>query len=217
MTREEKKLQTRKSLMDSALFLVGQGENFSNVSLREVAKNAGVVPTAFYRHFKDTEELGLNLVDELGMMLRKLMRSARQAQLPPAELIRNSVEMYVRYVAEHRNLFLFMVQCRTGGTPALRRAIRHELGFFGSELVTDIRQVSPQVRIDSQDMENIAQLIITTVANTTVDILDLPERSLQLQELIERTVKQLRIIFLGASLWESDRSAQINEKKQSQG
>jgi AcrR family transcriptional regulator len=207
MTRDEKKQQTRKSLMDSALFLVGEGENFANISLREVAKNAGVVPTAFYRHFKDMEELGLNLVDELGMMLRKLMRSARQSQLPAVELARNSVELYVRYVADHRTLFLFMSQCRTGGTPALRSGIRNELGFFATELATDIRQASSLPRIDTQDLEIISQLIITAVADTTIDILDQPENSLQLQELIEKTIKQLRVIFLGATLWESGRKS----------
>ncbi len=202
-TREEKKLQTRKALMDSALYLVGKGENFSNVSLREVAKNAGVVPTAFYRHFRDMEELGLSLVDELGMMLRKLMRSARNQQLPVEALIRNSVELFVAYVSEHKNMFMFMAQCRTGGTLALRNAIRSELGYFASELTTDIRQVSMLPNIDSKDLETFAMLVITAVADTTVEILDLPEKSLQQEELIEQTVKQLRLIFLGATLWKS--------------
>ena len=204
-TREEKKRQTRQSLMDSALFLVGQGENFSNVSLREVAKNAGVVPTAFYRHFKDMEELGLNLVDDMGMMLRKLMRATRQQKLPMEQLIKNSVELYVSYVAENRSIFLFMSQCRTGGTLALRNAIRNELGYFASELASDIRGIAMLPSIDNKDLESFASLIITTVADTTVEILDLPDKSLQQKELIEQTTKQLRVIFLGASLWKSDR------------
>lgn len=205
-TREEKKRQTRKSLMDSALYLVGLGDNFSNISLREVAKNAGVVPTAFYRHFKDMEELGLNLVDELGMMLRKLMRTTRQQQQPAEKMVSISVELYVEYVTEHRNLFVFMAQCRTGGTPALRNAIRSELGYFATELATDIRNLSTLPNIDTKDLEGIATLIITAVADITVEILDLPDKSLQQKELVEQTIKQLRVIFLGATLWKSDRS-----------
>ena len=77
LSREDKKRQTRKSLMDAALMLVGKGDNFSSISLREVAKNAGVVPTSFYRHFSDMDELGLTLVDEAGLTLRQLMRQAR--------------------------------------------------------------------------------------------------------------------------------------------
>ena len=50
--------------MNSALQWVEEGQHFSSLSIREVAKRAGVVPTAFYRHFKDLDDLALNLVDE---------------------------------------------------------------------------------------------------------------------------------------------------------
>ncbi|WP_156498890.1 TetR family transcriptional regulator, partial [Oleiphilus sp. HI0079] len=91
-TRDEKKAQTRKSLMDAALNLTGNGRNFASISLREVAKNAGVVPTSFYRHFTDMEELGLNIIDDLGLLLRKLMRQARQNEGYFDARARNSVE-----------------------------------------------------------------------------------------------------------------------------
>ena len=44
-TRAEKKARTRNALMDSVLHIVGVGANFASISLREVAKTAGVVPT----------------------------------------------------------------------------------------------------------------------------------------------------------------------------
>jgi len=123
LSREDKKRQTRKSLMDAALMLVGKGDNFSSISLREVAKNAGVVPTSFYRHFTDMEELGLNLVDELGMLLRKLMRATRQHDGSFDGFIRSSIDVYVDFVTKHPNHFYFMAQSRTGGTHALRNAM----------------------------------------------------------------------------------------------
>ena len=58
MSNINRKLRTRKALMDSALELVGEGQHFSSLSIREVAKRAGVVPNAFYRHFKSLDELG---------------------------------------------------------------------------------------------------------------------------------------------------------------
>lgn len=204
LSREEKKRQTRKSLMDSALMLVGKGENFSNISLREVAKNAGVVPTSFYRHFTDMEELGLNLVDDLGLMLRRLMRATRQHEGPIERLIHSSVEVYVAYVTEHRNYFYFMCQCRAGGTLVLRNAIRNELKYFANELATDIRQVSLLPKVDGQDLEMLSHLVVGTVAETTVDLLDLVESNpASRQEMIERTVKKLQLIFLGAGQWRS--------------
>ena len=38
--------------------------SFASLSLREVAREAGIAPTSFYRHFRDVDELGLTMVDE---------------------------------------------------------------------------------------------------------------------------------------------------------
>ena len=65
MNNINRKLRTRKALMNSALELVDEGQHFSSLSIREVAKRAGVVPNAFYRHFKSLDELGLALGDEV--------------------------------------------------------------------------------------------------------------------------------------------------------
>ncbi len=204
LSRENKKRQTRKSLMDAALMLVGKGDNFSSISLREVAKNAGVVPTSFYRHFTDMEELGLNLVDELGMLLRKLMRASRQHDGSFDGFIRSSIDVYVDFVIKHPNHFYFMAQSRTGGTQALRNALRNELKFFANELVSDIRQSVMLPNVGSDDLDMISQLIVSTFAETTIDILDLTESTQDyLQEFVDRTEKKLRLIWLGAEAWRS--------------
>ncbi len=206
LSREDKKRQTRKSLMDAALMLVGNGDNFSSISLREVAKNAGVVPTSFYRHFSDMEELGLNLVDELGMLLRKLMRATRQHDGSFDGFIRSSVGVYIDFVTKHPDHFYFMAQSRTGGTLALRTAMRNELRFFANELVSDIRQASMLPNVDSADLEMVSQLIVATVAEITIDILDQIDSTPDYQqELTKRTEKKLRLIWLGAGAWRSSK------------
>ena len=208
-SREEKKRQTRTSLMDAALMLVGKGNNFSSISLREVAKNAGVVPTSFYRHFSDMEELGLNLVDDLGLILRRVMRATRQHGVtkqggPAEDFIRASVEVYVDFVCTHRNHFYFMCQSRTGGTSALRAALRTELKYFANELVLDVRHGSMLPEVDEQDLEMISQLIVATMSEITIDILDQGKTSAAIQkELTEKTVMKLRLIWLGARRWKS--------------
>jgi AcrR family transcriptional regulator len=205
LSREEKKLQTRKALMDAALSLVGKGENFASISLREVAKNAGVVPTSFYRHFTSMEELGLNLVDDLGMMLRKLMRATRQHEGPIETIISNSIKVYTDFVVSHTNYFYFMSQCRTGGTQTLRQALRNELKYFSNELAADIQRLSTSVQnISSQDLDMIAQLVVGTVEEMTIDLLDLVQSNPDyLQESVGLTVKKLRLIFLGVVHWKS--------------
>ncbi len=204
LSREEKKGLTRSALMDAALDLIGSGENFSGISLREVAKRAGVVPTSFYRHFRDMEDLGLNIVDDLGMLLRKMMRTTRQQEAYVKTLSRRSLEVYADFVVRHRNYFYFLCQCRTGGTLAIRNAIRNELRFFANELASDIRQFPILTRVDRADLDTLCQLIVATVAETTIDLLDLMVASPDYQqEYIAQLQKKLRVIWLGAGQWRS--------------
>lgn len=203
-SREDKKRQTRKSLMDAALTLTGNGENFSNISLREVAKNAGVVPTSFYRHFKDMEELGLNIVDDLGLILRKLMRATRQNSDYFDTLAQQSIEVYTDFVSENKNYFYFMAQIRTGGTPVLRNAIRSDIKYFANELASDLRPLSVFDKAEDSDLELISLLIVEAVFDTTIDLLDQIQTSPnQQQAYVENTVKKLRVIWLGAITWQS--------------
>ena len=64
ITRSEQKEKTRRAIIDAAIAQLGVEKSFASLSLREVAREAGIAPTSFYRHFKDMEELGLTLVDE---------------------------------------------------------------------------------------------------------------------------------------------------------
>src|ERR1041385_3911612 len=82
LSRDERKQRTREALMDAALTLMHRGTSFTGLGLREVTREAGVVPTAFYRHFRDMDELGLALVEEGGVTLRRLLREARRGGVP---------------------------------------------------------------------------------------------------------------------------------------
>lgn len=76
--RAKQKEKTRHSLIEAAFSQLSAERSFTSLSLREVAREAGIAPTSFYRHFRDVDELGLTMVDESGLMLRQLMRQARQ-------------------------------------------------------------------------------------------------------------------------------------------
>src|SRR5688500_14594257 len=62
-SRGESKELTRAALLRAALKLLSRS-SFDSISLREVTREAGISPTAFYRHFDDMEELGLVLVEQ---------------------------------------------------------------------------------------------------------------------------------------------------------
>src|ERR1700759_5668900 len=94
----ERRRQTRRALLDAALEQMDGGYGFDSLSLRRVTRAAGVVPTAFYRHFASLDEIGLALVEESVLALRSMLREARQGGPDPEHLIERSVEILVAHV-----------------------------------------------------------------------------------------------------------------------
>jgi AcrR family transcriptional regulator len=201
-TRVERKRRTRQALLDAALELMSEGRSFTSLGLREITRRAGVVPTSFYRHFRDLEELGLSLVDDAGMTLRRLLREARRGDVPNTDMIRRSVRVYTRYVREHPLQFRFIVSERGGGPPPIRNAIRSEVRHFVHEMVHDLRQLNAMPTLSTATVEMICGLVVGTMLDAAADILDLPAGDTRLEhEVIENFVRQLRVIFLGAAAW----------------
>lgn len=203
VTRGERKQRTRGTLLDAALKLMGEGRSFTSLGLREITREAGLVPTSFYRHFRDMDELGLALVEEGGLTLRRLLRDARKAGMLVEDIIRGSVRVYLHYVREHHLQFLFIVGERMGGSPTIRRAIRTEVTHFTNEMAQDIQQLRLLPReLSTAALQMICGLVVSTMLNAAGDILDLPPKQPQLEhELVEHYVRQLRLIFLGSTLW----------------
>lgn len=201
-SRGERKQRTRESLLDAALTLMGQGRSFTSLGLREIAREAGIVPTAFYRHFRDLDELGLALVEESGITLRRLLREARKGGVPLTDIIRQSVRVYWQYIGEHRLQFLFIAGERSGGSPAIRAAIRTEVQHFSAEMAQDLRAFNAFPQLSTATLNLICGLVVNTMLTAATDILDLPRGQPRLaQELEDNFVRQLRLVFLGAGQW----------------
>jgi AcrR family transcriptional regulator len=139
LSRSARKDFTRASLLQAALTLMGDGRSFTSLGLREIAREAGVVPTAFYRHFRNTDELGLVLVEEVGITLRRLLREARKMDVAPRDMLRRSVSVYQEYVKLNRLQFMFISSERSGGSRILRLAIRNDVTHFTNEMAQDFR------------------------------------------------------------------------------
>ena len=200
--REEKKQKTRQALLEAALKLLEGEQAFAGLSLREVTREAGIVPTAFYRHFRDMDELGLALVDDSFHALRQMMRAARAEPLPAEQLVRRSVATFISHVRANRQHFQFVVRERAGGRSAIRNAIRTEVRLFSSELATDLGRFPALNRWRTEDLQMMAGLIVGTMVNAVLDILDLPAaRPEDEQELALLLEKQLRLVLLGATQW----------------
>ena len=201
MTRGEQKERTRRAILDAALELSQEG-GLSALSLRQVAKAVGIVPTAFYRHFESLDELGLALVEESFQSLRTMLREVRQGSTVPREIIRRSVDVLVSHVPENRGHFAFIARERFGGPKPVRDAVRHQLDLVQRELATDLAFITGR-QWSSEDLNILANLMVTAMVSTAEDLV-FSEHQATRDEIKRRAERQLRMVVVGALQWRSD-------------
>lgn len=212
LSRSERKDLTRSNLMQAALNLMGEDRSFTSLALREIAREAGVVPNAFYRHFRNTDELGLALVEEVGITLRRLLREARKVEVEPRAMLRRSVEAYLDYVKNNRLQYRFIAGERCGGSRLLRLAIRNDVAHFSNEMAQDFRALGLYAHLPTASLQMVCGLIVMTMLAAATDILDLPPNQPVLEaEMSENFVQQLKVILFGATRWNEALAAKTAE------
>jgi AcrR family transcriptional regulator len=206
--RAEQKEKTRRAIMEAALKQIGQDKAFSNLSLREVAREAGIAPTSFYRHFQDLDELGLALVDEAGLSLRQLMRKARKRIAENGTAIRTSVETFLEFLHSNPNLYRLLLREKAGISAELRQAIQREIEHFVSELT---EHLAAQAKMRGQTLyrhDLVAQAMVTIVFNQGADALDKTKAQKKLMG--EEMITQLRMLMLGSELVAKDAKSLVD-------
>lgn len=202
-SRAERKERTRRRLLDVTLRLITD-RSLASLSLREVAREAGIVPTAFYRHYASIDELGVDLVDECMRPLRQMLREARQGRAAHGDIIADTVTVLARQVRENADQFRFLSRERYGGIGSVRRAIATELRLFTSDLTVDLARMTAGYDWTTDDLEMAAELMVTAMLGTVLELLEIderrPEDSARILDVAER---QLRLIALGMGAWRS--------------
>jgi AcrR family transcriptional regulator len=211
-TQSERRQHTRQALLDAALDQLADGIGFDQLSLRRVARAAGVVPAAFYRHFASMEELALALVEESVRALRAMLREAREGGLPPERMIARSVEILVAHVRDHRRHFAFIADARSSSNVVLRHTIRNEIRLFASELATDLARFPVLRDWTTADLQMLAGLFVDTMIAAIDAMLESPASALSVgaadgdapSEIAAQTEKRLRLIALAVPNWRSE-------------
>jgi AcrR family transcriptional regulator len=200
-SREERKEATRRAIIAAALKLL-QDRSFSGLSLREVTREVGIVPAAFYRHFESMEALGLVLIDESFRTLRDTLRGARTGRLDPNRVIESSVETVIASITDRREHWRFIYRERSGGVTVLRYAIRTELRLITSELATDLARFNGLNEWSTEDLNVLATLFVNAMIVIAEAIED-AQSTEALEDIRRLAVKQLRMIAVGIAGWRS--------------
>ena len=224
-SREQKKLQTRHAFFKAVLDLCMTGQSFSSISLRQVTREVGVVPTAFYRHFDDMESLGRALVvEELGGTLATLNHSLQIGRKRSFDRqIAKSIQLFLHMVSEQPYYWQFLVSERYGGSEAVRSAISELIKKHGYSLAEDLALQPAFTHINAYDLRLLAEAGVNMFFSWIIDWLeltysenhddeaDLNEIEQKKQLMLHNCTRQAQMLFYGAYNWKSTEETRLND------
>lgn len=203
-TRADQKARTRQAILDAALALTADSSLVA-LSLRQVAKEVGIVPTAFYRHFASVEDLGLALVDESFASLRAMLRDVRRPEVGASfiGIADASVAILADHVARQRAHYVFIARELVAGPAPVRDAIRSEIERAESELATDLARVPATREWSTDDLHALSALIVSAMVTTAETMAT--ARPEHVGRIAAQARTQLRMVLIGAFSWRSGR------------
>lgn len=171
--KKEEKERVRQALLRATLRLAA-AHGFASLGLREVAREAGIAPTSFYRHFADMGELGLALIrEQVEPMIGKVAERVKEAVENDADVVAPLVDGMLEAVREDPELMRFMLAERRGAFAPFREELRARLFVLSEALRPALKPPTPPY---------VAEVSVITVVDTC-------DRALEADESTRETLR----------------------------
>ncbi|GGE55341.1 TetR family transcriptional regulator [Halopseudomonas oceani] len=199
----------KRALLEAAERLAASSRCVTSLGLRELAREAGLNPNTFYRHFRDMEDLGLQLLRQSKRELRMALRALRRQAAAEVEqgvgepgvskgraVCRQTLRLYFDYVHEHRNRVLIALRELHGPSALLREELQRQMDEFADDMAEDIRelQLIPE-RVSAAQVRRVAGMVNRNMLFQSLDYLGEPARRSDILALAE---EQVMMLFRGA-------------------
>lgn len=214
-------------LMEAALALVVRTRSLQAIGIREIGREAGLNPNTFYRHFKNIDELGLAIIENVVKDLREPLRTLRLQAMDSLleqgkwmsgpsiagfdveqihQVARVTVRLFLEFAAKRPNAFMLGVRELHGASPILRKALREAMAQFVNDMAEDIRtrRVLPTL-----SDEALHQLCTITIREMFILSMDYIEHKDQREQIAQDAESMIVTLITGAvalsSLKKTDR------------
>jgi AcrR family transcriptional regulator len=220
----------KRQLMAAALRLSSSSRSLSSLGLRELAREAGLNPNTFYRHFRDLDDLGMALIADIATQLRQPLRDLRreaaarascceQLKLPMLfgidlqrgrRVTHETVQLFFDFVDQQPAVFILGVRELHGSSPLLRQALMTVMDEFAADMALDILEFKllPS-NLEHAQVRQISQLVSHGLFAQVLDYLAQPERQARNRALAE---EQIMMLFAGAAVLQSLGQLQLAER-----
>lgn len=186
----------RDKIIDAAMRCLGPHRSVGSLALREVAREAGIAPNSFYRHFDSVEQLGAALIERSGESLRLIIGAARRRVNERRSVIRMSTEtFFAQLQAEDPGLKILLREGKVG-PDLLREAVERQLRFFEQELQDELVRLAAAHGAAVHEPASAARAITRLVF--TMGALALDRGVEDYPDLIRQTTEMVRMIVTGS-------------------
>ncbi|MBD2837494.1 TetR family transcriptional regulator [Pseudomonas sp. JM0905a] len=208
----------KRLLMEAALRLGSQSRSLGSLGLRELAREAGLNPNTFYRHFKDVDDLGLAIIRNISTQLRQPLRDLRREAAARAvqgdggvlpklmgidlgrgrRVCHETVQLFFDFVDGNAEAFIIGVRELHGASPVLREALQEVMEGFAADMAEDVREFKLLPALVSEPVvRRVSRLISRNLFQMSLDYIGEPERREAIRAEAE---EQVLFLFTGASV-----------------
>ncbi|WP_118178867.1 TetR family transcriptional regulator [Paraburkholderia phosphatilytica] len=191
----------KRRLIEAALRLTAGGRSFGTLGLRELAREAGLNPNTFYRHFDTLDDLAREAVEWISRRLRPMLRRERwlAAHDKPQSVPRRACAAFFAFALDNRDAFRCALAEYHGTSPALRDAVRLNLSEVASEMADDVVKLELVPGLAREVIDEVCTQIVLQLFHLSHEYIEDAARRDALVGYAERFIVRL---FAGASMLE---------------
>ncbi len=104
MSAEKLHTEVRQEQIAQAALSLVSSHGLKRLSLANVARRVGIVPSGIYRHFHNKEEILDSVLDLIHNMLQANVRTACQETSDPLEQLRRLLNYHIRTIRENQGI-----------------------------------------------------------------------------------------------------------------
>ncbi|CAN7353285.1 TetR family transcriptional regulator [Paraburkholderia sp. DD10] len=190
----------KRKLIDAALRLTAGGRSFASLGLRELAREAGLNPNTFYRHFDTLDELAREAVESVSRRLRPMLRRERwlAAHDDAHSVPRRACAAFFAFALENRAVFVSALAEYHGTSPVLREAVRANLHDVSAEMADDVVQLEWMPALARETVDEVCTQIVLQLFHLSAEYLD--ANAARQQALIAYAERFIVRLFAGSVL-----------------
>jgi AcrR family transcriptional regulator len=123
-------------------------EGYEGATIRKIADEVGVSSTCLYMHFRDKDQILLEICTAALEELLDLNREICALPLSPVERVRMLLRAYIDFALRNPNAYRLIFCAPTSAGPAEKAAATHELGSeCGERFLGIVREVAAEGRL----------------------------------------------------------------------